>query len=102
VARKALRKVNATAQSLLAKRMDPQKACDLAEVLSQGVWTHDYPLMASDLEKLGLPVKVGVPSEERALMDLYPQPRNRQESVEYVPGPSLPRPRNRPAGPSAG
>ena len=76
VGRKALRQVKSTVGALLAKRMDPQRACELAEVLSQGLWTHDYPLMASDLENLGLPVKVGVPVEERALMDLYPQPRN--------------------------
>jgi hypothetical protein len=32
-------------------------------------------------------VKVGVPEEERELMQLYPQPRGRTPSVEYVPGP---------------
>jgi len=37
-------------------------------------------------------VEVVVPAEERDLMDLYPQPRGRQASVEYVPGPNLPRP----------
>jgi hypothetical protein len=37
-------------------------------------------------------VKVGVPAEERLLMDLYPQPRGRESSVEYVAGPRLPPP----------
>ena len=73
VARKALRQVKATTQGLLAKHMDPERAGELAELLSTGVWTHDHPLMATDLEQLGLPVKVGVPAEERVLMDLYPQ-----------------------------
>jgi hypothetical protein len=41
--------------------------------------------MASTLEQLGLPVRRGVPAEERALMDLYPQPRGRETAVEYVP-----------------
>jgi hypothetical protein len=36
-------------------------------------------------EQFGLPVKFGVPNEERALMNLYPQPRSRQHSVEAVP-----------------
>ncbi|GAC1471193.1 MAG: hypothetical protein PVS2B1_13020 [Candidatus Dormibacteraceae bacterium] len=57
--------------------MDPVRAGELAELLSTGVWTHDHTLMAADLEQLGLPVKVGVPAEERALMDPYLQPRGR-------------------------
>lgn len=92
VGRKALRQVKSTVQALLEKRMEPARAADVADVMSQGVWTHDHPLMAPDLEGLGLPVRVGVPEEERELMDLYPQPRGRQASVEYVPGPALPRP----------
>jgi hypothetical protein len=43
------------------------------------VWTHDHPLMAAELEQLGLPVKFGVPDEERTLMNLYSQPRGRQD-----------------------
>jgi ClpP class serine protease len=92
VGRKALRQVKSTVESLLDKRLDRQRAADVADLLSQGTWTHDHPLMAPDLERLGLPVRVGVPAEERDLMDLYPQPRGRQAAVEYVPGPSLPRP----------
>jgi ClpP class serine protease len=88
--RKALRQVKQTAEGLLGKYMEPARASDVAELLSQGYWTHDHPLMAPELEKLGLPVRVGVPPEERSLMDLYPQPRGRESSVEYVPGPNLP------------
>jgi hypothetical protein len=43
--------------------------------------------MAPDLLGLGLPVVVGVPDEERSLMDLFPQPRGREPSVEFTPGP---------------
>jgi ClpP class serine protease len=90
VARKALRQVDVVATELLEKRSDPQRARDVARLLSQGTWTHDHPLMAPDLERLGLPVRVGVPAEERALMDLYPQPRGREAAVEYVPNRPLP------------
>lgn len=90
VGRKALREVKATVQGLLQKHMDPARAEEVAEILSQGVGTIDNALMAAELELLGLPVKVGVPAEERNLMDLYPQPRGRQASVEYVPGPRFP------------
>jgi ClpP class serine protease len=90
VARRALRQVTSLTRALLQKHMEPGRADDLAELLSSGVWTHDHPLMAAELEQLGLPVRVGVPAEERTLMDLYPQPRGRTESVEYAPGPQLP------------
>src|SRR5438105_11600294 len=90
VARKALRQVEAVVRELLEPHLDPQRARDVARLLSQGTWTHDHPLMARDLELLGLPVRVGVPAEERALMDLYPQPRGRESAVEYVPGRPLP------------
>src|SRR2546423_3788557 len=90
VGRKALRQVEFTAQALLVRHMDPAKAGDVAHLLATGVWTHDHPVMAPELEQLGLPVKVGVPAAERTLMDLYPQPRGREASVEYVPGPQLP------------
>ena len=87
VGRKALRQVEALATGLLERRMEATRAHDLAHLLSSGVWTHDHPLMATELERLGLPVKVGVPNEERTLMNLYPQPRGREAAVEYVPGP---------------
>ena len=90
VGRKALRQVEAVTTELLEGHSDSQRARDVARLLSQGFWTHDHPLMAPELERLGLPVRVGVPAEERALMDLYPQPRGRESSVEYVPGRPLP------------
>jgi ClpP class serine protease len=87
VGRKAIRQVEAIATDLIERHSTPERARDLAHLLSSGVWTHDHPLMAPDLEKMGLPITIGVPDEERTLMDLYPQPRGRQDSVEYVPGP---------------
>ena len=76
---------------LLERHMPADRARDVAQLMSSGVWTHDHPLMAPVLEQFGLPVKIGVPAEERALMNLYPQPRGRQESVESFPeGPLVP------------
>jgi ClpP class serine protease len=85
--RKALRQMNVLATRLLEHHTTPDRARDLAHLLSQGVWTHDHPLLPPDLEQLGLPVRVGVPKEERVLMDLYPQPRGREPAVEFVPIP---------------
>jgi ClpP class serine protease len=99
MSRKALRQVGVLATRLLERRLSPERARDVAELLSQGYWTHDHPLMPADLEQLGFPVKIGVPQEERELLELYPQPRGRG-GVEYIPGapaaPGLPPGRERP------
>jgi ClpP class serine protease len=100
IARKALRQVETLAIGLLERNTSPERAKDVARLLAGGAWTHDHPLMPRDLELLGLPIKVGVPEEERMLLDLYPQPRGRQAAVEYFPGrpgpPGLPPGRERP------
>ena len=91
VGRKALHQVEVFARELLERNMEPVKAREVARILSTGLWTHDHPLLPPELESLGLPIKIGVPEEERALLDLYPQPRGRQPGVEYFPGrPSSP------------
>lgn len=105
IGRKALYQVETFAARLLEQHMAPQKARDVARILSSGRWTHDHPLLPDELVPLGLPITVGVPAEERALLELYPQPRGRQSAVEYFPGrpapPGLPpgreSPRPRPA-----
>jgi ClpP class serine protease len=86
VGRKAVRQVETLTRELLERTTGSLRARDLAELLATGVWTHDHPLMAATLIQLGLPVQTGVPEEERALMDLYPQPRGREEAVEFEPG----------------
>jgi ClpP class serine protease len=85
VGRKAIVQVESFVARLLEQRMPPDRAKAVAHVLSTGKWTHDHPLLASDLTLLGLPIKVGVPADERELMTLYPQPRGRPSPVEYVP-----------------
>jgi ClpP class serine protease len=86
VSRKALHQVRVFAAELLGRNMEPAQAQEVARILSTGLWTHDHPLLPPDLEKLRLPVKIGVPEEERQLLQLYPQPRGRQSGVEYFPG----------------
>ena len=108
IGRKAIRQVEELTARLLEQHVDRERARELAQMLATGVWTHDHPLLARDVQEFGLPVRVGVPDEERALMDLYPQPRGRQAAVEYFPGrpapPGLPpgrempRPKRAPAG----
>jgi ClpP class serine protease len=90
VGRKALAQVERFTARLLERRLPAERAREAAHLMASGVWTHDHPLQPPDLEALGLSIQVGVPSLERELMTLYPQPRGRTPAVEYVPGPPSP------------
>jgi ClpP class serine protease len=92
VGRKAIVQVEGFTERLLARHMDRDRAAEVAQLLATGTWTHDHPLQLPELSAMGLPVRVGVPEEERELMTLYPQPRGRPSPVEYVPGPPAPAP----------
>ncbi len=88
VAHKAISQVHDTIYSLLrSNQMDEKAAKRLAVGLSEGRWTHDYPISADEARELGLPVTEEMPVEIYALMDLYPQAAQRRPSVEYVPTP---------------
>lgn len=106
VGRKALAQVEGFTTRMLDRHMPPERAAEVAHILSSGVWTHDHPLQVPELKLLDLPIQVGVPQLVRELMTLYPQPRGRTSPVEYVPSPpaspSIPRRRELPAGSSRG
>jgi ClpP class serine protease len=87
VARKAIAQVRTTVRELLSERM-PADACEaLADKLTMGGWTHDYPITAEEAKVLGLPVGTDVPPEIYDFMALFPQPTRTRPSVEYVPLP---------------
>ena len=76
--------------AIIAKRLPADKAEALAEKLSTGTWTHDYPLFAATAKELGLPVSTNIPNDVLDLMKLYPQPTRAQGGgggVEYLPIP---------------
>ena len=52
---------------------------------SQGTWTHDHPIGLKEAQELGLPVHGDMPDEFYQLMALFPQPKQRQQSVQYLP-----------------
>jgi ClpP class serine protease len=87
VARKALIQVKRTVASLLRKHFDEQKSEELAQMLSQGTWTHDYPISVEEARNMGLRVSTEMPTEVYELMGMYPQPRGGKPSVQYVPLP---------------
>jgi ClpP class serine protease len=88
VGRKAIAQVKRAAAALLSRRLSPEKAEALAEKMSTGTWTHDYPIEAEEAKSLGLTVSTDMPNEVLELMALYPQPvRSQPSSVEYLPVP---------------
>jgi ClpP class serine protease len=86
--RKARHQVGDFVEKLLARHLPADQARSLAQTLSEGRWTHDFPIDVEHARKLGLPVSTDLPEEVRSLMALYPQPRGRRPAVEYVPGPA--------------
>ena len=88
VARKAIQQVHDTVYGLLrTNEMDEESAGAIAAKLSEGCWTHDYPISADEAREMGLPISEEMPKEIYALMDLYPQSVQRRPSVEFVPAP---------------
>jgi ClpP class serine protease len=88
VAGKAIAQVKQAAKELLDRRLPPDQAEALAEKLSTGTWTHDYPIFAPVARELGLPVSTDMPKEVLELMALYPQATRAQGGgVEYLPVP---------------
>jgi ClpP class serine protease len=88
VGRKAIGQVKQAAAELLQRRLPAEQAESLAEKLSKGTWTHDYPIWAKVAKELGLPVSTQMPNEVLELMTLYPQPvRMQGGGVEYLPFP---------------
>jgi ClpP class serine protease len=89
VGRKAIAQVKQAASELLERRLPAEQARTLAEKLTAGTWTHDYPIWASTAKSLGLPVSTDMPNGVLELMKLYPQPVRMQSGggVEYLPVP---------------
>jgi ClpP class serine protease len=88
VGRKAIEQVKKTARELLGRQLTPEQAEALAEKLSTGTWTHDYPIMPREAQEFGLKVSTDMPKDVLQLMSLYPQPARQQPGgVEYLPGP---------------
>jgi ClpP class serine protease len=90
VARKAIDQVYEAVYSLLLKHNTPEKAAELARMLSEGRWTHDYPIDFEQAKELGLPVNDQMPIEVYDLMELYQQSGMSRPSVEFIPTPYMP------------
>jgi ClpP class serine protease len=87
VGRKAIGQIRKAVRELLAGRMQEDPAEQLAQKLSDGGWTHDYPISANEAKALGLNINTDIPTDILELLGLYPQPTRTQGGVEYLPVP---------------
>ena len=84
LAQKAIDQLRESVEELLSENYGPEKAKELAVLLTEGRWTHDYPITADYAKTLGLNVNTTIPDEFLALMSMYPQPTRTRPNVEYL------------------
>jgi ClpP class serine protease len=87
VAEKALQQIRQEVRELLADKLPAEKVGALTDKRTQGTWTHDHPIGFQQAQELGLPVNGDMPAEFYQLMALFPQPTQRQPTVQYIPTP---------------
>ena len=105
IAQKARTQVASFVAQVLLKRMSEKQSAQVATILSEGRWTHDFPITVQAARQLGLKVSTDMPRRVYDLMDLYPQGGGIKPSVWYVPirrgAPAQPSPGPRPEGKGA-
>src|SRR5213594_3017277 len=58
---------------VLLKHLPEKQSLQVATVLTEGRWTHDYPITVQAARQLGLKVSTDMPLMVYGLMELYPQ-----------------------------
>lgn len=87
IGEKALKQVEKSIYDLLIDNFDDIKAKAIAKKLTEGKWTHDYPITFEEAKSLGLNVSSEMPRIILDLMSLFPQPVKKLPTVEYLPMP---------------
>jgi ClpP class serine protease len=87
IAKKAQVQVKEFVTNVLLDDFPEERAQQIADQLTSGRWTHDYPLTFEALAQIGLPVSNELLPEVFELMDFYPQVGRQRPSVQYVPLP---------------
>jgi ClpP class serine protease len=87
IGEKALKQVEKSIHDLLIDNFDEEKSSNIAKKLTEGKWTHDYPITFEEAKSLGLNVSSEMPRIILDLMNLFPQPVKKLPTVEYLPMP---------------
>ncbi len=80
----AITQLQKAARELLTGTVSDNAAVAVAEQLSSGRWTHDYPIHYGEARELGLNVSLDMPQDIMDLMALFPDTIRRQSGVKYV------------------
>jgi ClpP class serine protease len=88
----AIVEVRNSTYELLVDNFPSEKAEELASLLTEGRWTHDFPINMEVAQSLGLPVSADMPKEVMELMSFFPQPTRTTPAVEYLPVPRRSKP----------
>ena len=81
--RMAIEQLERAARELLSGTVSDNAAQAVAEQLSSGRWTHDYPIEASEARELGLNASTGVPDDIMEIMRLFPDKLSRTTTTFY-------------------
>jgi ClpP class serine protease len=87
IAGKAITQTKNQVFEYIKGKVEDEQAEKLAEMLTTGVWTHDFPIDPEAARGFGLNVSTDLPHEVFELMDYYPQASQRRSAVEYLPNP---------------
>jgi ClpP class serine protease len=85
MANKARNQVASFVAQVLMKHLPEKQSVQVATILTEGRWTHDFPITVQAARQLGLKVSTEMPLPIYELMDLYPQGGGIRPSVWYVP-----------------
>lgn len=80
----AINQLEKIARELLTGTVSENAAISIAQQLSSGRWTHDYPIAYGEAREIGLNVSRDMPPEIMELMALFPESIRRSSSVKYV------------------
>ena len=82
VGRMAITQLERAAKELLSGTVSDNAAIAVAEQLSSGRWTHDYPIESAEATELGLNVSTEMPADITEIIRLFPD-RLSKQSVKY-------------------
>ncbi len=86
ISEKALVQMRSFVENILKEKLG-QRAGEIAERLTGGTWTHDYPITVEELKAMGIEVSTDMPQLVYNLMELFPQPIQNRPSVQFIPLP---------------
>lgn len=89
MSRKAQAQVRDIVAELLSEsgQMGADRAAEVAKIMTEGRWTHDFPITVRTARGLGLKVSTDMPRSVYGIMELYPQAGSRRPSVVYLDSP---------------